>query len=99
MIYRMLGFDEVACAVNNNQFGIVSNSTPTWMSILLCSGPEEFLDSCLNSGWGNTQHCSRADDVGVVCVNCKHNNTVQLLIIHVSVLSCYIHSFGDRHTI
>ena len=79
----MLGFEDVACAVTSNQFGIASNSTPYWMSNLQCTGSEDYLDSCDFGGWGSVSGCSHTsfDDAGVVCINGKHK-TIRCQNLH-----------------
>ena len=68
----MLGFDDAACAITSNEFGIAESSSPIWMSNVQCTGSEDVLDRCDFSGWGNTYLCNHANnDAGVVCVNSK----------------------------
>lgn len=68
----MLGFDDAACIINSNQFGVAESSAPIWMDNLQCTGSEDALDQCDFSGWGNTYFCNHAsNDAGVVCANSK----------------------------
>ena len=68
---RMLGFDDAACAITTNIFGMAETSVPFWMDNVLCLGDEEALDQCEFAGWGNSVNfCSHQyNDAGVVCAN------------------------------
>ena len=67
--YRMIGYDDAACADTTSYFGRANASVPFWMDNIQCTGSEEVLDDCSFSGWG-IHSCSHSiNDAGIVCVN------------------------------
>jgi hypothetical protein len=68
---RMLGYEDVLCAVTGARFGAAESSVPILMDNMLCRGNEAALDHCDFNGWGN-HGCTHREDAGVVCEDSKH---------------------------
>ena len=66
VVCHQLGFDGDAEAIPNSLFGIGSQSTPIWLTNVLCTGNEDYLDDCPHQQVGSN-NCCHYQDVGVIC--------------------------------
>lgn len=66
VVCHQLGFHGDAEAIPNSIFGVGSESTPIWLTNVLCTGAEDYLADCPHNSWGNN-NCHHYQDVGVIC--------------------------------
>ena len=66
VVCHQLGFHGDAEAIPNSIFGVGSQSTPIWLTNVLCTGTEDYLADCPHNSWGNN-NCHHYQDVGVIC--------------------------------
>ena len=62
VVCRQLGY--AGGGVSSQNFGL--GSGPIWLDEVACTGYEDRLEDCHNSGWGE-HDCKPREDIGVVC--------------------------------
>ena len=66
VVCRQLGYGSQVQA-NTGRFSTRAPEAPVWQAYIYCSGTEQYLSDCSNSGWSNTTQCYSYRDAGVTC--------------------------------
>ena len=66
VVCRQLNLGSISRIANPGEFPAGQSDQPVWLDEVCCTGNEEWLSACPNSGYGSND-CGHNEDVAIVC--------------------------------
>ena len=86
VVCRQLNFGSISRIANPGEFPAGQSDQPVWLDEVRCTGNEEWLSACPNSGYGSND-CRHNEDVAIVCSGrCRYPYMIIYCIIYMIYL-------------